>query len=131
MLFLPPGVGHPQRVHGAFVSDEEVRKVTQHLRGAAKPVYIDEVTEGEFRGDFNLADPNGNNGDDNIDELYDRAVFIVTKERKASISTVQRYLRIGYNRAARMVEMMEESSIVDPLESGSREILAPPPPELD
>ncbi len=131
MLFLPPGVGHPQRVHGAFVSDDEVRKVTEHLRKAAKPVYIDEITEGEFGGDFNLADPNGAHGDDNIDELYDRAVFFVTKERKASISAVQRYLRVGYNRAARMVEMMEESGIVGPLESGSREILAPPPPELD
>ncbi len=130
MLFMPPGTALPVRVHGAFVSDEEVKRITNHLRQMGKPVYIDEITQGAAT-DF--AGGEGGNGEDGEeqDDLYDRAVFFVTKERKASISAVQRYLRVGYNRAARMIETMENTGIVGPLEHGKREILAPPPPELD
>lgn len=130
MLFMPPGTALPVRVHGAFVSDEEVKRIADQLRSMAKPVYIDEITEGvtaDFAGGEGGADGEGEEQDD----LYDRAVFFVTKERKASISAVQRYLRVGYNRAARMIETMESTAIVGPLEHGKREILAPPPPELD
>ncbi len=127
MLYMPPGTSHPQRVHGAFVSDEEVKKVTQHLRAMGAPVYIDAVTEGDPAADLG-AEGGANGGqDEEADALYDRAVFFVTKERKASISAVQRYLRVGYNRAARMIETMEEQGVVGPLEHGKREIMAPPP----
>lgn len=130
MLFLPPGVGFPQRVHGAFVSDEEVKRVTAYLRKTGQPEYVDEITDGAG-GEMGAGGEFGaSGGEDEADELYDRAVFFVTKERKASISAVQRYLRVGYNRAARMIETMEEQGIVGPLEHGKREILAPAPPEV-
>ncbi|HUG98491.1 MAG TPA: DNA translocase FtsK 4TM domain-containing protein [Gammaproteobacteria bacterium] len=132
MLFLPPGTGVPQRVHGAFVSDAEVHRVVKHLKAAGSPVYLDEVLEGPsspIPGLFSSA--GGDLGDDGEqDPLYDEAVRIVTETRKASISGVQRRLKIGYNRAARLVETMEEAGLVGPLQSnGSREVLAPPPPE--
>jgi S-DNA-T family DNA segregation ATPase FtsK/SpoIIIE len=129
MLYMPPGTSHPQRVHGAFVSDEEVKKVTKHLRNMGAPVYIEAITDGDPAADFAAeggAGANGGEGEE-ADALYDRAVFFVTKERKASISAVQRYLRVGYNRAARMIETMEEQGVVGPLEHGKREIMAPPP----
>jgi S-DNA-T family DNA segregation ATPase FtsK/SpoIIIE len=131
MLYMPPGTSHPQRVHGAFVSDEEVKKVTQHLRNMGKPVYIEAITDGDSAADFSGGGGSGGNGGEGeeSDALYDRAVFFVTKERKASISAVQRYLRVGYNRAARMIETMEEQGVVGPLEHGKREIMAPPPVE--
>jgi S-DNA-T family DNA segregation ATPase FtsK/SpoIIIE len=132
MLYMPPGTSHPQRVHGAFVSDEEVKQVTAHLRKMGAPVYIDAITEGDAAADFAAEGGGGNGGqDEEADALYDRAVFFVTKERKASISAVQRYLRVGYNRAARMIETMEDQGVVGPLEHGKREIMAPPPPAED
>jgi DNA segregation ATPase FtsK/SpoIIIE, S-DNA-T family len=132
MLFLPPGTGVPQRVHGAFVSDAEVHRVVKHLKAAGSPVYLDEVLEGPALTIPGLSSQAGGEiGDDGEqDPLYDEAVRIVTDTRKASISGVQRRLKIGYNRAARLVETMEEAGLVGPLQpNGSREVLAPPPPE--
>jgi len=131
MLYLPPGTSVPQRIHGAFVSDQEVHRVVKHLRGSGSPVYIDEVLEGPSQPVPGLSAKNGGGSDDSeMDALYDEAVRIVTETRKASISGVQRRLKIGYNRAARMVEAMEDAGLVGPLESnGSRQVLAPPPPE--
>jgi len=132
MLFLPPGTGVPQRVHGAFVSDAEVIRVVKHLKAAGPPVYLDEVLEGPSQPVPGLSPQAGGGSmdDGEQDALYDEAVRIVTETRKASISGVQRRLKIGYNRAARLVESMEEAGLVGPLQSnGSREVLAPPPPE--
>jgi len=132
MLYLPPGTGVPQRVHGAFVSDAEVHRVVKHLKASGSPVYLDEVLEGPSQPIPGLsAQAGGDMGDDGEqDALYDEAVRIVTETRKASISGVQRRLKIGYNRAARLVETMEEAGLVGPLQSnGSREVLAPPPPK--
>ncbi len=124
MLYLPPGTAIPTRIHGAFVDDHEVNNVVESLKKSGKPQYIEEVITGPKNND---AMP-GYNDDDEGDELYDDAVRIVTETRKASISGVQRRLKIGYNRAARMVEAMELAGIVGPAESnGSREVLAPPP----
>ncbi len=126
MLFLPPGTAIPTRVHGAFVDDHEVNNVVEELKKTGKPQYIEEVTTGPK----NEGGAGSYNDDDEGDELYDEAVRIVTETRKASISSVQRRLKIGYNRAARMIEAMELAGIVGPAESnGSREVLAPPPPE--
>ena len=132
MLFLPPGTGVPQRVHGAFVSDAEVHRVVKHLKAAGPPVYLDEVLEGASTTIPGLSPQGGGEfGDEGEqDPLYDEAVRIVTETRKASISGVQRRLKIGYNRAARLVETMEEAGLVGPLQSnGSREVIAPPPPQ--
>jgi len=137
MLFLQPGTSHPVRVHGAFVSDQEVHKVASMLRQYSAPVYIDEVLDGPSMPIPGLpgeegAGGEGGEGDPEQDPLYDEAVRIVTESRKASISGVQRRLKIGYNRAARMIEAMEAVGLVGPLQSnGSREVLAPPPPESD
>ena len=132
MLYLPPGTGMPQRVHGAFVSDAEVHRVVRHLKSAGAPVYLDEVLEGPIAPIPGLSPQAGGESVDEgeQDALYDEAVRIVTESRRASISGVQRRLKIGYNRAARLVETMEEAGIVGPLQSnGSREVLAPAPPE--
>ena len=132
MLYLPPGTGVPQRVHGAFVSDAEVHRVVKHLKASGAPVYLDEVLEGPSLPIPGLSPQGGGDADEEgeQDPLYDEAVRIVTETRKASISGVQRRLKIGYNRAARLVETMEEAGLVGPLQSnGSREVLAPPPPE--
>ncbi len=127
MLFLPPGTGFSTRVHGAFVDDHEVHKVVEYLKQIGTPDYIEEILEGGSAG----AEAGSDDSEDvEADPLYDQAVAIVTKTRKASISYVQRRLRVGYNRAARLVEQMENAGLVGPLEgSGGREVLAPPPPE--
>ncbi len=135
MLYLPPGTSIPTRVHGAFVSDQEVHRVVAGLKAASPPVYIDAILEGprnaipgfpsdeEDAGEGALADPES-------DPLYDEAVRIVTETRKASISGVQRRLKIGYNRSARLVEAMEAAGLVGPLQSnGAREVFGAPPPE--
>jgi len=124
MLYLPPGTGFPQRVHGAFVSDQEVHRVAEYLKAQGMPNYIEGVLnsleEQEMNGD------GGGGMDVEADPLYDHAVEIVLKNRRASISLVQRHLRIGYNRAARLVEQMERAGIVSPMQSnGNREVIAP------
>jgi DNA segregation ATPase FtsK/SpoIIIE, S-DNA-T family len=124
MLFLPPGTGYTQRVHGAFVADHEVHKVVEYLKGLAQPQYVESVLEGpepELDGEA-MAEA----GDGESDPLYDQAVAIVLKTRRASISLVQRHLRIGYNRAARLIEQMERAGMVSSMQSnGNREILVP------
>jgi len=125
MLFLPPGTGFPQRVHGAFVADHEVHKVVDHLKKLAQPQYVEGVLEEpEVDGEGMMALNGG--GDAESDPLYDQAVEIVLKTRRASISLVQRHLRIGYNRAARLIEQMERAGMVSAMQSnGNREVLAP------
>jgi S-DNA-T family DNA segregation ATPase FtsK/SpoIIIE len=125
MLYMPSGTGFPIRVHGAFVSDEEVHRVVAYLKQQGEPNYIDGVLEGgtvDGEGDaLGAGDPAGEK-----DPMYDQAVEIVLKNRKASISLVQRHLKIGYNRAARMLEEMEKSGLVSTMSgSGQREILVP------
>jgi DNA segregation ATPase FtsK/SpoIIIE, S-DNA-T family len=123
MLYLPPGTGLPQRVHGAFVADHEVHAVAAHLKGLAKPEYLDAVLEPEPSEDpgGEAAEPTGEK-----DPLYDQAVEIVLRTRRPSISLVQRHLRIGYNRAARLIEDMERAGMVSPMQSnGNREVLVP------
>ncbi len=124
MLYLPPGTGYPQRIHGAFVSDQEVHRVIEHLKSQGEANYIDGVlTSMEEQGDGGELD---GGADAEADPLYDQAVAIVLKSRRASISFVQRDLRIGYNRAARLIEQMEKAGIVSPMQSnGNREVLAP------
>ena len=130
MLYLPPGTGLTQRVHGAFVSDHEVHKVVDYLKSLAQPQYIDNILHGgasEGESGDALEGGNGANGNGEADELYDQAVAIVIKTRRPSISLVQRHLRIGYNRAARLIEQMERSGLVSTMGSnGNREVLAPP-----
>ncbi len=125
MLYLPPGTGYPQRVHGAFVSDQEVHRITEYLKAQGMPQYIDGVLNSlEESGDGDA--DGGPTLDAEADPLYDQAVEIVVKSRRASISLVQRNLRIGYNRAARLVEQMEAAGIVTAMQSnGNREVIAP------
>src|ERR1019366_6779736 len=121
MLYLPPGSGFPQRVHGAFVSDAEVRRVVEHLKEQGGPQYLEGILEAGADG----------GGDDGIsidvggaeaDPMYDQAVAVVLKTRRPSISLVQRHLRIGYNRAARLIEQMERADMVSPMQTnGNRE----------
>ncbi len=131
MLYLPSGTSIPLRVHGAFVSDNEVHAVVKALRANGKPNYIDNVLDGPGSDLPGIDAPGGaapGELDGEQDALYDQAVRIVTETRKASISGIQRRLKIGYNRAARMVETMEEAGIVGNLQTnGFREVLAPPP----
>ena len=122
MLYLPPGTAYPQRVHGAFVADHEVHKVVQHLKSAGEPQYVEGILEGE--ASFN-GETSGESDPEN-DPFYDEAVGIVLNTRRASISLIQRHLRIGYNRAARLIEQMERSGLVSAMQpNGNREVLAP------
>ncbi|MDO8414288.1 MAG: DNA translocase FtsK 4TM domain-containing protein [Gallionellaceae bacterium] len=124
MLYLPPGTGYPQRVHGAFVSDQEVHRVAEYLKAQGTPQYIEGVLTSLEDQETGSELDNGGNGE--ADALYDQAVEIVLKSRRASISLVQRHLRIGYNRAARLVEQMERAGVVTPMQSnGNREVIAP------
>ncbi len=135
MLYLPPGTSIPTRVHGAFVSDQEVHRVVAGLKAALPPIYIDEILDGPRNPVPGFPADDDEEGDSGIadaeqDPLYDEAVRIVTETRKASISGVQRRLKIGYNRAARLVEAMEAAGLVGPLQSnGGREIFGAAPPE--
>ncbi len=135
MLYLPPGTSIPTRVHGAFVSDQEVHRVVAGLKDASPPVYIDEILQGPCNPIPGFPADEAEGGEDSLadaeaDPLYDEAVRIVTETRKASISGVQRRLKIGYNRAARLVEAMEAAGLVGPLQpNGAREIYGAAPPE--
>ena len=133
MLYLPPGTSLPDRVHGSFVSDKEVHAVVQSMLGKAPPEYdesilsapkeVNDALPSAFRDESGQSDPED-------DPLYDQAVEFVTRTRRASISSVQRQLRVGYNRAARMIETMEMAGVITPAEdNGKREVLAPPPIE--
>jgi S-DNA-T family DNA segregation ATPase FtsK/SpoIIIE len=124
MLYLPPGTGYPHRVHGAFVADQEVHKVVEYLKARGQPQYIDDVLEGgETDAEEGAA---AGEAEGEADPLYDQAVEIVLKSRRASISLVQRHLRIGYNRAARLIEQMERAGMVSTmLPNGNREVLVP------
>ncbi|HET6587085.1 MAG TPA: DNA translocase FtsK 4TM domain-containing protein [Oleiagrimonas sp.] len=135
MLYLPPGTAMPERVHGAFVDDHEVHNVVEWLKSQGDPNYIEGVLEDEqTMGDGRIINESGipqdADGDGNSDNaLYDKAVAVVTQTRRASISGVQRHLRIGYNRAARLIEQMEADGVVSaPQHNGTREVLAPAPP---
>ncbi|CUA84766.1 MULTISPECIES: DNA translocase FtsK [Gulbenkiania] len=131
MLYLPPGTGYPLRVHGAFVADEEVHHVVEFLKSTGEPDYIEGILTGGTEGgaaeggEFGLAG-GVSGGDPESDALYDEAVAVVLKTRKASISSVQRHLRIGYNRAARLIEQMEAAGVVSAMETnGNRTVLVP------
>ena len=124
MLYQPPGTTYPQRIHGAFVSDAEVHRVVQHLKTQGEPNYIEGILTGGTEEGSELGDMESTGGES--DPLYDEAVAIVMKTRRASISSVQRQLRIGYNRAARLIEEMERAGLVSSMQSnGNREVLAP------
>ena len=127
MLYLPPGSGYPNRVHGAFVADDEVHHVVEFLKTTGEPDYIEGILSGQAEADEAGAATGGEvDGSGEADPLYDEAVAIVVKTRKASISSVQRHLRIGYNRAARLIEQMEMAGLVSAMETnGNRTVLAP------
>ena len=124
MLYLTPGSGYPTRVHGAFVADDEVHKVVSYLKQTGAPDYIEDVLTGAG-SDEEGGGADGDDGDPENDPLYDQAVEVVLKTRRASISLVQRNLRIGYNRASRLIEAMEKSGLVSAMDGrGGREVLA-------
>ncbi|RDV27300.1 DNA translocase FtsK [Alteromonas aestuariivivens] len=130
MLYLPPGSPVPTRVHGAFVDDHEVHAVVADWKKRGEPEYIDEILNGEATAEVLLPGEQPEGGDQELDAFYDEAVAFVTESRRASVSSVQRKFRIGYNRAARLVEQMESSGVVSsPGHNGNREVLAPPPPK--
>ena len=127
MLYQPPGTGYPLRVHGAFVSDAEVHRVVDHLKAQGGPQYLDGILEGSDGDGGNNDGVSVNGPDAESDPVYDQAVAIVLQTRRPSISLVQRHLRIGYNRAARLIEQMERAGLVSPMQSnGNRDVLVPP-----
>ncbi|MEG3127877.1 DNA translocase FtsK 4TM domain-containing protein [Pantoea cypripedii] len=127
MLYMPPNSSLPMRVHGAFVRDQEVHAVVQDWKARGRPQYIDSITAGEESEGGGA----GLEGDEELDPLFDQAVAFVVEKRRASISGVQRQFRIGYNRAARIIEQMEAQGIVsEPGHNGNREVLSPPPHEM-
>jgi len=129
MLYLPSGTGVPTRVHGAFVDDHEVHAVVADWKKRGEPQYIDEILSGDTSAEVLLPGEQSESADQELDVFYDEAVSFVTESRRASVSGVQRKFRIGYNRAARLVEQMEQSGVVTPAgHNGNREVLAPPPP---
>ncbi|MEH6463731.1 MAG: DNA translocase FtsK 4TM domain-containing protein [Shewanella psychromarinicola] len=129
MLYLPPGTGLPNRVHGAFIDDHEVHKVVADWCARGKPQYIEEILNGATDGEQVLLPGETSDSEEELDALYDDAVAFVTETRRGSISSVQRKFKIGYNRAARIIEMMEGQGIVTAQgHNGNREVLAPPPP---
>ena len=128
MLFLPPGSASLMRVHGAFVSDDEVKRVVDSVKHASKPDYdpsvVAAVSNDDGAGSFDGASATQSEDD----ELYNKAVDFVIRSRRPTISSVQRFLRIGYNRAARLIETMEEAGVISPVQAGGkREVLVPPP----
>jgi S-DNA-T family DNA segregation ATPase FtsK/SpoIIIE len=127
MLYLPPGSGYPQRVHGAFVADQEVHRVVDYLKEQGEPRYVEGVLN-SIEEESGTSDSGGFSGPESgeTDPLYDEAVAVVLRTRRASISLVQRHLRIGYNRAARLIEDMERAGLVSAMQSnGNREVLVP------
>jgi len=131
MLYLPAGTSIPERIHGAFVDDHEVHAVVENIKSRGEPSYNDDILKGPTEGGAQAV-PGIDRASDEMDPLYDEAVQIVTETRKASISYVQRRLKIGYNRAARIIEEMERCGLVSQTGSnGSREVLASPPPPID
>jgi DNA segregation ATPase FtsK/SpoIIIE, S-DNA-T family len=125
MLYQPPGTSYPQRIHGAFVSDQEVHRVVEQIKSLGEPNYIEGILNNTAEGSGEASDGANGEGSES-DPLYDEAVAIVLKTRRASISSVQRQLRIGYNRAARLIEDMERAGLVSSMQSnGNREVLAP------
>jgi len=128
MFYLPPGSGVPTRVHGAFVDDHEVHAIVKDWKSRGTPDYIDAITTGDTDNEILLPGEQAESGEEELDVLYDEAIAFVTETRRVSISSVQRKFRIGYNRAARIVEQMELQGIVsNPGNNGAREVLAPPP----
>jgi S-DNA-T family DNA segregation ATPase FtsK/SpoIIIE len=124
MLYLPPGTGFPQRVHGAFVADHEVHKVVEYLKRQGEPDYVEGLLDADEDGGADELLSGGGGGES--DALYDQAVEIVMRTRRPSISLVQRHLRIGYNRAARLLEQMEQAGLVSTMQTnGNREVLVP------
>ena len=130
MLYLPAGKSVPERVHGAFVSDDEVHRVVHDWKQRGSPEFVDAIIKGTYEQDASSNNGNGGEGsyEEEQDSLYDEAVAFVTQTRRASISSVQRQFRIGYNRAARMIEAMEAAGVItSQSHNGSREVIAPPP----
>ncbi|XQW86958.1 DNA translocase FtsK [Thalassotalea piscium] len=128
MFYLPPGSGLPTRVHGAFVDDHEVHAVVKDWRSRGEPNYVEEILSGENDQDILLPGETPEGEDAELDTIYDEALQFVTETRRVSISSIQRKFRIGYNRAARVVEQMEMQGVVStPGNNGAREVLAPPP----
>ncbi len=132
MLYLPPGTSIPIRVHGAFIDDHEVHKVVADWKARGEPQYVEEILNGASESGEVLLPGESSESEEDVDVLYDEAVAFVTETRRGSISSVQRKFKIGYNRAARIIESMEAQGVVStPGNNGNREVLAPPPPKSD